>query len=348
MRSDSIICNWPGASTFRVFRCLRTPQTKFQITGRDTKDHMKPRIVSLLPAATEIVSALGLMDSLVGVSHECDYPPEANGKPHVTVCSIHQANLSSEEIDRRVRETLAATGTLYHLDEQLLHRLRPDLILTQKLCDVCAVGYGSVAKLAATLPGPPRLVNLEPICLNDVFDNINAVAVAAGVGEKGQRVVAQLQERVDVVRERTQAVSHRPRCFLMEWAEPLFCAGHWNPELVELAGGTEVIGRKGERSTSVEWLDVLRAKPEVIVLALCGFNVERTLQDLPLLQRLPGWNELPAVRTKRVYAVDANAYFSRPGPRLVDSLELLAGLLHPTLFPEFVPACWQPHQIMRV
>ena len=299
------------------------------------------RIVSLLPAATEIIGALGLMDSLLGVSHECDFPEEANRKPRVTHCPLHEEQqrrvVSSEEVDRWVRETLAATGTLYHLDEALMRDLRPELILTQKLCDVCAVGYGSVAKMAAQLPGPPRVLNLEPSRLQDVFDNIRTVALVTGVPERGEKVVQQLRERVEIVRRRTHNAEHRPRCYLMEWVDPPYCAGHWNPELVHLAGGDEVFGCVGGRSTRIEWNRVLDAQPEVLVLALCGWSVERARQELPTLQSYKGWNTLPAVQRGQVYAVDGSAYFSRPGPRLIESLELLAGIFHPVIFPEFAP-----------
>jgi iron complex transport system substrate-binding protein len=290
------------------------------------------RVVSLLPAATEIAGALGLMDCLVGVSHECDYPPAANEKPRVTHSEIHEAGLPSGEVDRWVRETLAARGSLYTMDEPLLRQLKPDVILTQRLCDVCAVGYGSVAALAATLPGPPCVVNLEPSCLADIIGDIRRVAMALEAPEQGAAVVRSLEARVEAVRSRASRAERRPRCFLMEWIDPPFCSGHWGPELVEIAGGVDPLGRKGADSTRILWESVLAAQPEVLVLACCGYRVERTLQDLPILDRSPGWETLPAVRSGRVYAVDGNAYFSRPGPRVLDSLEILAELLHPKLF----------------
>lgn len=296
------------------------------------------RVISLLPAATEIVAALGLLDDLAGVSHECDYPPAVAAKPRVTHCAIHEAGLPSAEVDRWVRETLVATGTLYTMDEPLLRELQPDVILTQRLCDVCAVGYGSVAALAATLPGPPRIVNLEPSRLTEVFGDIRRVAEAMAVPERGEAVVTAFAERVEAVRARAATATRRPRCFLMEWIDPPFCSGHWGPELVEIAGGVDPLGRKGEASARIRWEQVLAAQPEVIVLACCGYRVERTLQDLPILQGYPGWETLPAVRAGQVYAVDGSAYFSRPGPRLVDSLEILAAILHPTLFAARHPA----------
>lgn len=290
------------------------------------------RIVSLIPAATEIVGALGLMDGLVGVSHECDFPSKANDKPRVTRCEIHESGLPSDVVDRWVRETLASRGTLYTMDEELLRRLRPDVILTQKLCDVCAVGYGSVARLAATLPGPPQVINLEPNSLEEVFDDILRVAGILGVPERGRNVVASLTERVEAVRDAAKSAERTPRCALLEWIDPLYRSGHWNPELVEIAGAVEVLGRRGQDASAVSWDDVAKADPEVIVLACCGYGVERTLRDVPILEGLPGWERLPAVRRGEVYVVDGCAYFSRPGPRLVDSLEILAGIVHPEIF----------------
>jgi iron complex transport system substrate-binding protein len=298
-----------------------------------------PRIVSLLPAATEIVFALGLIDSLVGVSHECDHPPEARALPRVTHCDIHGGALPSGRIDRWVSETLARTGTLYTMDEPLLRSLRPDLILTQRLCDVCAVGYGSVSAFAATLPGPPRVVNLEPLTLSEVFGDVRRVAAAAGAPERAEPVVASLLRRVEAVRARAAASPTRPRCLLLEWVDPPFASGHWNPELVEIAGGQEVLGWSGEPARRVGWDEVIRADPEVVVLACCGFDLPRTLQEIPLLR-----DALPAVRARQVYAVDGSDYFSRPGPRVVDSLEILAEILHPELFRGAFPG----REVVRV
>ncbi len=290
------------------------------------------RIVSLLPAATEIVGVLDQLDRLVGVSHECDYPPEVNAKPRVTHCPIHEAGLPSAEIDRWVRETLASTGTLYSLDEPLLRRLKPDIILTQRLCDVCAVGFGSVMAFAATLPSRPQVVNLEPSSLADIFENIRSVGRVLGVPVRADAAVAALAGRVEAVKTRLAHVTDRPKGFLMEWIDPPFCSGHWGPELVELAGGTDPLGLKGQDSTRIRWESVLDAQPDVIVLACCGHRPQRTIRDLPILRGCPGWDGLPAVRDGRVYVVDGSAYFSRPGPRIVDSLEILAEVIHPDLF----------------
>jgi iron complex transport system substrate-binding protein len=299
-------------------------------TDRDVK-----RIVSLVPAATEIAAALGLMEQVVGVSHECDFPSAANERPRVTRCPVHHAGMTSSEVDSWVRRALRENGTIYTIDERLLRELRPDVILTQELCDVCAVGYGTVAGLAATLPHPPTVVNLAPSSVADIFDDIRQVADVCEVPERATAVVAQLSDRVETVRRRAAQIMSRPRCFLMEWVDPPFCAGHWGPELVEIAGGVEPLGQKHQKSVQIEWEQVLEVQPEVIVLALCGYDVTRAEQDLELLRTYPGFDTLPATRANRIHLVDANAFFARPGPRIVDSLELLAGILHSEHFPEF-------------
>jgi iron complex transport system substrate-binding protein len=294
------------------------------------------RIVSLLPAATEIAAALGLMDQVVGVSHECDFPEQASQRPRVTHCPVHHAGLTSGEVDERVRRALRENGTIYTIDEPLLRRLQPDVILTQKLCDVCAVGYGTVAKLARTLVGPPRLVNLQPASVADIFDDIRRVADACDAHEHAETLIACLSERVENVRERAARIPERPHCFVMEWVDPPFCSGHWGPELVEIAGGYDSLGRKYQPSAQIEWQRVLDARPEIIVLALCGYDIDRARRDYELLRRFPAFGSIPAVDSGRVYLVNASAYFARPGPRVVDSLEILAGILHPSEFPEFV------------
>jgi iron complex transport system substrate-binding protein len=286
------------------------------------------RTVSMLPAATEIVGALGLMDQLVAVSHECDFPGEANRKPRVTHCEIHNQGLASAAIDRWVSEQLTTQGTLYTLDEAKLRELSPDLILTQRLCDVCAPAYGSVAAMAQTLPSRPRVLNLEPRSLRDVLDGVVQVAEAMGHPERGAEVRAGLERRVADVTARV-AGRPRPTAFIMEWADPIFNSGHWNPELIRLAQGTAVLSPEGQDSARVPWDHLRAADPEVLLIACCGHGVERTRQDLPALEALPSWSELHAVRSRRTHIADGSAYFSRPGPRIVDTLEMVALALHP-------------------
>jgi iron complex transport system substrate-binding protein len=289
--------------------------------------------VSLLPSATEIVAALGCADQLVGISHECDFPAEIERLPRVTHCEIHGADLPSAQIDAWVRETLAARGTLYTLDEQLVRDLRPDVILTQQLCDVCAVNYGSVAAFASSLAHPTLVVNLQPSTLEEILADIGRVGAALGVQPRAQALVLGLRARVERIAACSASAASHPTCFLMEWTDPPFCGGHWNPQLVGLAGGIDPIGRAGQPSRRVSWDEIEAADPELIVLALCGSSRERALHEAAALGANGRWNALRAVREARVVAVDGNAYFSRPGPRIVDSLELLATIVHPELWP---------------
>ncbi|MCS7273363.1 MAG: cobalamin-binding protein [Fimbriimonadales bacterium] len=283
------------------------------------------RIVSLLPSATEIVCALGLGDYLVARSHECDYPPEILDRPVITY-SLIPPDLPSREIDRMVSETLMTHATLYGLDLELLRQLDPDLLITQALCSVCAVSYNTVQEAVAMLSPRTRVLNLEPTTLQGVMDTFQMVADAAGVPERGRALVAEFKARIERVRQRTR---NRPpvRVTFLEWLDPPFSCGHWTPELVQLAGGIDGHGVAGRPSRRLSWDEVLRWQPEAIVIACCGFAVERTLQDMPALEAMPGWHDLPAVRRGAVFITDGNMYFSRPGPRLADSLEWLADQL---------------------
>jgi len=286
------------------------------------------RIVSLLPSATEIVCALGLTDQLVGVTHECDFPEPVRRLPKVTRTLI-PTEASSASIDALVRDRLGAGSALYALDEEMLERLRPDLIVTQALCDVCAVAEDEVRAAACRLPGGPRVLNLEPETLDQVLACIGDVARAAGVAYRAAEVVGGLRARVQAVVERSGGAARRPRVALLEWLDPPFSTGHWNPELIRLAGGEDGLGREGAKSVTLRWEEVVAYRPEVIVIACCGFTAERTMQETGVLATVEGWADLPAVRDGRVWVADGAAYFSRPGPRLVDSLELLAHVIHP-------------------
>jgi len=290
------------------------------------------RIVSLLPSATEMICTLKLKDRLVGVTHECDFPAYVRGLPKVTRTLI-PAEAPSAEIDRLVRERLRTHRALYTLDLPTLERLRPDLIVTQALCEVCAVAEEEVRAAACVLPGGPRVINLEPQTLSEVFAAIRQVAQAAGVDQKADEVVGRLTSRVEAVAARAAGMRRRPRVALLEWLDPPFSCGHWSPELVRLAGGVEGLGREGRPSRTLRWDEVIAWQPEVLFIACCGFGVERTMADVSPLQSVPGWRDLPAVLSGQVYVTDGSHYFSRPGPRLVDSLEILAHALDPQAHP---------------
>ncbi|MBX3443653.1 MAG: ABC transporter substrate-binding protein [Planctomyces sp.] len=293
---------------------------------------MGQRIVSLLPSATELLCEIGLRDALVGVTHECDWPPDVRSLPKVTRTLI-PTDASSAEIDRLVRERLSGQRALYSLDESRLAELRPTLIVTQALCDVCAVAEAEVEAAACTLPGRPRVLNLEPTTLGEVLDSLEQVAEAAGIAEQGRAARARLQARVDAVRQRSEPLADRPRVVVLEWLDPPFSAGHWVPEIVRLAGGDEAIGGGGERSRTLSWEEVAAAAPEAIIISCCGYTVERTLEDLPLLWRQPAILDTPAAPAGRVFVLDGSAYLSRPGPRLVEALEIIAHALHPATHP---------------
>lgn len=290
------------------------------------------KIVSLLPSATELVCGLGLRDQLVGVSHECDYPVSVVGLPILTSSRIPEG-LSSSEIDRLVTDQLKNDEALYDLVMEPLVELQPDLIVTQALCDVCAVSGNDVAKAIGSLPGDPQVINLEPICLDDVLETVTLLAEAAQCVEQGQRYRAELQSRIDTVSERSTPLTDKPRVALLDWLEPLFDGGHWTPEIIALAGGIPVFGDTRQPSQRREWHELIDAAPDIIFIALCGFNVERSLQDVEAFLKTEGFIELHRRTGTQVYLVDGNAYFSRPGPRLVDALEIMANALHPDIHP---------------
>ena len=290
------------------------------------------RIVSLLPSATEIVYALGLGDDLVGVTHECDYPPEARSKPAVTASTLADPTLTSSEIDARVAEQQAAGDGTYRLNVERLAELRPELILTQGLCDVCAVPHGVVRRAVPSLPTRPHVYSLDPTSVGDVLSDVKTIGDATGRQARAREVIAGLRARIDRVTFLTAGIQPFPRVFCLEWLDPPWTAGHWVPELVGMAGGYDELGGSGEPSRRTDWQEIARFAPEVIVLMPCGFDLERTRAEFARTTLPPEWSELPAVRAGRVWAVDGSAYFNRPGPRLVDGLEILAGIIHPELF----------------
>jgi iron complex transport system substrate-binding protein len=293
------------------------------------------QIVSFISSATEIIYALGLGPDVVGVSHECDFPPEVVGKPKVSYTNI-ASDLSSVMIDRQVRELVAAGKPLYEIDVDLLVSLKPDLIVTQAQCDVCAIRYDDVVDtvrneetLAAT-----KIVALNPQSLGDILADIRRVGEATDRVAAAERYVSELEARIAAVRERTGNLppEQRKRVTCIEWIEPLMVAANWTPELVELAGGVQAGAVAGAHSTYTDWESIRTFDPEVIVVLPCGFDLTRTLREAETLRDLPGWLDVTAVRTGEVYAVDGNALFNRSGPRIVESLELLSQLVHPEAF----------------
>jgi iron complex transport system substrate-binding protein len=271
-----------------------------------------------------------LGQELVGVTHECDYPPEAKRKPVVVRSAIEAGRLTSNEIDAKVGEILAGGNALYAIDEAAFIEAAPDLILTQGLCEVCALDYNAVSRAAGLLPRSPVILSLNPHSLTDMLNDILRIGAATERREAAESLVRKFKARIQSVGEREPR--RRPRVVCLEWFDPLYVAGHWVPEVVELAGGDDVLGRPGEPSAKISWQLVVDAQPDVLLLMPCGFDVRRTIREATPLRKLEGWSDLPAVKTENVFALNGNAYFSRPGPRLVDGLEILARILHPGYF----------------
>jgi iron complex transport system substrate-binding protein len=272
--------------------------------------------------------ALGLEDQLAGVSHECDYPASVRGKPVVVRAALDFASLTPRDIDGAVAARLHAGHSLYAVDEALLRTLDADLILTQDLCQVCAPSGNDVTRLLASLEHRPEVLYFTPRTLDDVWKDLTALAAASGTTETADALIRDARARLDDVAAAVRG-SERPRVFFAEWVDPVYCAGHWVPEMIAFAGGNDPLARAGADSVRVQWDDVIAAAPEVIIVAPCGYACADAAAQLPILAERPGWSSLPAVRSGRVFAVNANAYFARPGPRLVEGVELLAHLLHP-------------------
>jgi len=286
------------------------------------------RIVSLLPAATDLVVTLGLAGDLVGRTHECDWPPGELEHAAVVTRTALAGGLTSREISTAVAADRAHAGSaLYALDEAALAALHPDLIITQELCEVCAVSYGQVAAAVRVADTGPRLVSLEPATLAEVLGTLTTVGGLTGRSAEAAAALADAERRLAAI-SRAVAGRRRPRVVVLEWLDPVWPVGHWVPDQVAAAGGTEVLGVAGAHTEPVQWDAVVAAAPEVLVLAPCGFPPERTLAELPALTARPGWSSLPAVRSGRVWVVDGPAYFNRPGPRVVRGVEILAHLLH--------------------
>lgn len=300
------------------------------------------RICSLLPSATEIVFALGLGDQLVAVTHECDYPIEARALPVVTRTTVAEAGRTSRDIDHHVTQAAHSGSSIYALDQALIERLAPDLILTQELCDVCAVSYEAARAAVQRLPGDRTVLSLGPRTLEGILDTIEQVAEAAGVPERAAPVLDEMKKRIGLVAATAALAPLRPRVFAMEWLDPPYTAGHWVPEMVRLAGGLDALGRAGDFSYATTWTEIARWDPEVLVLMPCSFHLDRTLKEFEPLTLPEEWHRLTAVRLGRVYAVDSAAYFSRSGPRAAAGLEILGEIIHPELFRRSSPHdAWQ-------
>ena len=290
------------------------------------------KIVSLIPSATEIITALGLTKAMVGRSHECDYPPEIQNLP---ICTQPKFNPdgSSREIHDRATELLQSALSVYLVEVEILEKLQPTHIITQAQCDVCAVSLTDVEIAVANLTkSHPQIISLQPNLLAEVWEDI--VRVANSLGADGNQIISQLKKRVIACKEKTQnlPVNKIPKVACLEWSNPLMAAGNWIPELVQLAGGNSLFGEVGKHSPWLKWEELLTANPDVIIFMPCGFGLERTRQDVLELIKSSEWQNLPAAKSGKVYITDGNSYFNRPGPRLVDSLEILAEILHPELF----------------
>lgn len=298
-----------------------------------------PLIVSLLPSATEIVCALGLEEHLVGISHECDYPESIADRPRLTAPKI-DPHSGSAAIDKAVRALAQEGLSVYHIDTAQLRTLAPNVIVTQDACEVCAVSYTEVVQAVQTAGGPDvDVVSLSPNLLQDIWSDIRSVGRATGRLTEADAVLAICFERVNEIIAETIMIPEPPRVTAIEWLEPLMLAGNWMPELIQLAGGRDGLCKPGTRVATTDWESIKAYDPEVLAIMPCGYTLERTLAEVQHLTRLPGWDSLNAVRQGRVYAVDGHAYFNRPGPRIVDSLELLAGLIYPDMFGEFLEDC---------
>ncbi|MDB5286382.1 MAG: corrinoid transporter substrate-binding protein [Mucilaginibacter sp.] len=290
------------------------------------------KIISLLPSATEIVCALGLQNNLVGRSHECDYP---EGIQNLPVCS--EANfpdgLSSVEIDVKVKEILADALSVYTVKREVIKTLAPDIVITQAQCEVCAVSLPQVEQaLENYLDKQAKIISLQPNSLNDIFTDIANVAASLNVPQAGERLLEDLNERVDIIRHKLKFVETKPTVACIEWLEPMMISGNWVPELVTIAGGVPILAQAGKHSPYVNWADIKAQNPDVILLMPCGFSIERTMREIYILLQQPGFNDLKAVKNNRIYIADGNQYFNRPGPRIVDSVEILAEIIHPKQF----------------
>ncbi len=291
------------------------------------------RICSFLPSATEMVYMLGRGDSLHGVSHECDYPPQAASKPLVVRSRIDSSAMSGDEIDRAVGELMMRGESVYEVDEAALADARPDLVITQRICEVCAVSFEDVESAVAKLPSVPRVVSLDPHSVGDVIDDALRLGRLMGAESAAHRAAFDMRGRVEAARRATRRAETRPRVACVEWLRPIIIAGHWIPEMVELAGGVDALATAGAPSVRIDMERLAAADPDVIVLMPCGMDVAAARAEFDAVADRDGWRDLRAVSEGRAYIVDSGAHFSRSGPRLIEGLETLARILHPALHP---------------
>ncbi len=295
------------------------------------------RIASFLPSATELVCALGLADNLVGVSHECDYPPEVEGKPVVVRCAMDLASLSLDQIDKAVSERVGGGGSVYAVDEKAIRKASPSLILTQDLCQVCAPSGNEATQVLKSLLPQPEILWQTPHSFGDVLADLVALGAKTGTREKAEQLAREARGRVEKVKITAQGLP-KVKAFFMEWVDPVYCGGHWVPEMMEWAGGLDAISKPNVDSVRIPWEEVAGFNPDVLIVSPCGFGTAEALEQARRLKSRPGWKGLSAVQKRKVFAVDANSYFARPGLRLVTGVEILAHLFHPEAFPWTGPA----------
>jgi iron complex transport system substrate-binding protein len=295
------------------------------------------RICSFLPSTTEIVYELGLGDSLGGITHECNYPPEVKEKKVVIMSFLDHKKLSSKEIDDLVTKNAIEGKSTYLVDKDALKEANPDIILTQKLCEVCAVSGNQVMEAVQVLGHTPEIISLEPTTIYEIFDTIITIGEATGTKEKAIEITDKLKARVERVRSQLENERDRPRVFCLEWLDPPFVGGHWVPEMVEIAGGENGLGKAGEPSFKATWEEIAEFAPQMLFIMPCGFDIDKTIDELDAVTSKDEWFSLPATNKGEIYIVDANSYFSRPGPRIVDGLEILAKAIHPEVIKNYSP-----------
>jgi iron complex transport system substrate-binding protein len=295
------------------------------------------RIACFLPSATEMVCALGLTDQLVGISHECNYPPEVKGKPVVVHCAMDLASLNLDQIDEAVSARVGQGGSVYAVDEKAIRQASPNLIVTQDLCQVCAPSGNEATQVLKSLVPKPEILWQTPHSFEDVLNDLLALGEKTGTSSRAEKLVAEAREAVKRISSMTAKL--KPvKVFFMEWVDPIYCGGHWVPQMLQWAGGMDEISKPNVDSVRIPWEEVARFDPEVLIVSPCGFGTQDAVKQAELLKSRPGWKDLKAARNGRVYAVDANSYFARPGLRLVTGVEILAHLIHPELFPWKGPA----------